>query len=93
MCSIKSICKHILHDKDDNDDDGDDKIRGPDRYLHISVQMMMVVVMMVVIMKIDPEVQANTHESVFIETLLSTVEWQKHPKAKTIQTSHSQIEE
>ena len=91
MCSIKSVCKHIHNDKDD--DDGDE-IRGPDRYLHIRVQMiMMTVMMMVVITIMDPEAQVNTHKSVFIETLLSTVGRQRHPKAKTIQTSHSQIEE
>lgn len=104
MCPIKSVCKHIHNDKDDDDSD---EIRGPDRYLHIRVQMimmtvmmmlvmmvmMMLVMMMVVITIMDPEAQVNTHKSGFIETLLSTVGRQRHPKAKTIQTSHSQIEE
>ena len=107
MRPIKSVCKYIQNGKDD---DGDDEIRGSDRYLHIRVQMIMmtvmmmmvmmvmmmmmvVVMMMLVIMIMDPEAQVNTHTSVFIETLSSTVGRQRYPKAKTIQTSHSQIEE
>lgn len=57
------------------------------------MMVMMLAMMMVVIMIMDPEALANTHKSVFIETLLSTVGRQRHPKAKTTQTSHSQIEE
>lgn len=49
MRPIKFVCKYIQNGKDD---DGDDEIRGPDRYLHIRVQMIMMTVMMMMVMTV-----------------------------------------